>query len=188
MNTTPRGSVLNPLNILSATLGVSNVSFVANVVEWVPDLLYQTLKLAYHHKGFSFVRIVQRCPHFLPKAYDHLIADPKKLHVLTSPNGLQLSEPLKKIYTNTAEHDAATHEQRCHDSEDVARAQPRFLEQRTPARQRIGRNLLYLARAAYGIALPQHLAEHGNHTHRDEEDRKHAARTKVFPGAREDDR
>jgi 2-oxoglutarate/2-oxoacid ferredoxin oxidoreductase subunit beta len=106
-NTTPYGSPLRPLNILSATLGVSNASFVANVVEWAPELLYQVIKLAYHHKGFSFVRIIQRCPHFVPNLFDPLIKDPDNLMLLTHARGMQVSEQLSKIYKRQFEHDPA---------------------------------------------------------------------------------
>ena len=99
-NTTPRGTFLDPLNMLSATLGISNVSFVANVVEWVPEMMYQVLKEAYTHQGFSFVRIIQRCPHFLPSLFDPLLQDPDKLQVLTSEHGLRPSDDLRKIYKN----------------------------------------------------------------------------------------
>ena len=119
-NTTPRGAPLNPLNILTATLGITNASFVANVVEWIPDLLFQTLKLAFHHKGFSFVRIIQRCPHFVPKAHEALLNNPENLLILEHPDGLQLSEPLKKIYKNRIEHDYSDlHEARRLASDDV---------------------------------------------------------------------
>lgn len=104
-NTTPYGAPLKPLNILSATLGVTNVSFVANVVEWIPELLYQTLRLAFHHHGFAFVRIVQRCPHYMPKAFDPLITTPDNLLILTHPQGLQVSEPLARTYKRREEHD-----------------------------------------------------------------------------------
>lgn len=106
-NTTPSGAYMKPLNILSATLGVTNASFVANVVEWVPELLYSVLKLAYEHRGLSFVRIVQRCPHFMKGAFDPFIADPKKLLLLTEPDGLQPSETLSRVYANQEEHDAS---------------------------------------------------------------------------------
>ena len=66
-NTTPRGSYLEALNPLSVTLGVQNVSFVAQAVDWIPELLFDIVKAAYHHKGLSFVRIVQRCTEWLPK-------------------------------------------------------------------------------------------------------------------------
>src|SRR5512141_416078 len=58
-NTTPRGSYLEALNPLSVTLGVQNVSFVAQTVDWIPEVLYDIVRAAYHHKGLSFVRIVQ---------------------------------------------------------------------------------------------------------------------------------
>ena len=57
-NTTPRGSYLDGLNPLTVTLGVQNVSFVAQAVDWIPELLYDVVRAAYHHKGLSFVRIV----------------------------------------------------------------------------------------------------------------------------------
>jgi 2-oxoglutarate ferredoxin oxidoreductase subunit beta len=104
-NTTPKGAFLAPLNILSATLGVTNVSFVANVVEWIPDLLSQVLNLAYQHRGFSFVRIIQRCPHFMPKGLDPLLHHPENLRILTHEDGLQVSEALAKVYTNRFEND-----------------------------------------------------------------------------------
>jgi len=68
-NTTPRGSTLEALNPLTVTLGVTNVSFVAQAVDWIPELLYDIISKAYHHRGFSFVRIIQRCPEFLPKMF-----------------------------------------------------------------------------------------------------------------------
>lgn len=104
-NTTPKGTVLDPLNMLTATLGISNVSFVANVVEWIPEMMYQVLKAAYHHNGFAFVRIVQRCPHFLPNIFDPLMRDPDKILMLTDENGLQPSADLRKIYKNEMAHD-----------------------------------------------------------------------------------
>jgi 2-oxoglutarate ferredoxin oxidoreductase subunit beta len=104
-NTTPKGAFLDPLNILSATLGVSNVSFVANVVEWIPEVMYQVLREAYHHKGFSFVRIVQRCPHFLPAMFDPLLQDPNKILLLTDERGLKPSDDLRKVYRNEQAHD-----------------------------------------------------------------------------------
>jgi 2-oxoglutarate ferredoxin oxidoreductase subunit beta len=65
-NTTPRGSVLEALNPLTVTLGVQNVSFVAQAVDWVPELLYDIVKAAYHHRGLSFVRIVSAAQ-WMPK-------------------------------------------------------------------------------------------------------------------------
>ncbi len=75
-NTTPRGSYLEALNPLTVTLGVQNVSFVAQAVDWIPEVLYDIVKAAYHHKGLSFVRIVQRCPEWLPKLFEPWLQDP----------------------------------------------------------------------------------------------------------------
>lgn len=104
-NTAPYGAQLNPLNILSTTLGVANVSFVANAVEWIPDVLYDIIKKAFDHKGFSFVRIAQRCPHYLPNLFDSMITDPASILLLQHENGLQINESIAKIYKNHEEHD-----------------------------------------------------------------------------------
>ncbi|MBA1331259.1 2-oxoglutarate oxidoreductase, partial [Candidatus Endoriftia persephone str. Guaymas] len=61
-NTHPRGALLPPLNPLTTTLSISNVSFVAQVPDWNPPMLYETIKAAHQHRGTSFVRILQRCP------------------------------------------------------------------------------------------------------------------------------
>ncbi|MHC4150428.1 MAG: thiamine pyrophosphate-dependent enzyme [Planctomycetota bacterium] len=104
-NTTPTGAYMKALNILTATLGVTNASFVANAAEWIPDLLHDIIREAFHHKGFSFVRIVQRCPHYLPNLFDPLVTDPNKALILTHEKGLQISETLTKTYKNQEEHD-----------------------------------------------------------------------------------
>ena len=106
-NTTPRGSYLEALNPLTVTLGVQNVSFVAQGVDWIPEVLYDIISAAYHHKGFSFVRIIQRCPEFLPKMLDPFLHDPQKTLLLTHKDGLQLSPALAKTYKNQQEHDPA---------------------------------------------------------------------------------
>ena len=106
-NTTPRGSYLDALQPLSVTLGVQNVSFVAQAVDWIPEMLYDIVKAAYHHKGFSFIRIVQRCPEWLPKVWDPWLHDPSRILVLTHQNGLRASEGLAKVYRNQREHDPA---------------------------------------------------------------------------------
>jgi 2-oxoglutarate ferredoxin oxidoreductase subunit beta len=104
-NTTPRGSTLEPLQPLSVTLGVQNVSFVAQAVDWIPETLYDIVKAAYHHKGFSFVRIVQRCPEWLPKVWDPWLHDPQRILMLHHEHGMQLSAGLAKVYKNQAQHD-----------------------------------------------------------------------------------
>jgi 2-oxoglutarate ferredoxin oxidoreductase subunit beta len=104
-NTTPRGATLEALQPLSVTLGVQNVSFVAQAVDWIPETLYDIVKAAYHHKGFSFVRIVQRCPEWLPKMWDPWLHDPQRILMLNHKDGMQLSAGLAKVYKNQAQHD-----------------------------------------------------------------------------------
>jgi len=104
-NTTPRGSTLEPLQPLSVTLGVQNVSFVAQAVDWIPESLYDIVKAAYHHKGLSFVRILQRCPEWLPKAWDPWLHDPQRILMLHHEQGIQPSASLAKVYKNQAQHD-----------------------------------------------------------------------------------
>jgi len=106
-NTTPRGSILEPLQPLSVTLGVQNVSFVAQAVDWIPESLYDIVKAAYHHKGLSFVRILQRCPEWLPKVWDPWLHDPQRILMLHHEHGMQLSAGLAKVYKNQAQHDPA---------------------------------------------------------------------------------
>ena len=104
-NTTPRGSYLEALNPLTVTLGIQNVSFVAQAADWIPEVLFDIVKAAYHHRGLSFVRIIQRCPEWLPKALDPWMHDPNKVQLLTHANGLQASAGLSRVYKNQLEHD-----------------------------------------------------------------------------------
>jgi len=104
-NTTPRGSYLEALNPLTVTLGVQNVSFVAQVVDWIPDLVYDVLSLAFRHPGFAFVRVIQRCPEFQPKLHDIHMRQPDQVRVLTHERGIQLSPALERTYKNRVEHD-----------------------------------------------------------------------------------
>jgi 2-oxoglutarate ferredoxin oxidoreductase subunit beta len=104
-NTTPRGTDLEALNPLTVTLGVQNASFVAQAVDWIPEVLYEIVAAAYRHRGFSFVRVIQRCPEFLPKMLEPWLQDPSKTMLLTHEDGLQLRPDLERIYKNRREHD-----------------------------------------------------------------------------------
>ena len=68
-NTTPKGTYLRPMNPLSVVMGMTNVSFVAQTATWLPSHLDATIERAWKHKGLSFVRIMQRCPVFMPSAF-----------------------------------------------------------------------------------------------------------------------
>ena len=104
-NTTPRGAWLEGLNPLTVTLGVQNVSFVAQAVDWIPEVLYDIVSAAFHHRGFSFVRIIQRCPEWLPTLLEPFLRDPQKVRVLTHERGLSISPGLSRVYSNQTAHD-----------------------------------------------------------------------------------
>jgi 2-oxoglutarate ferredoxin oxidoreductase subunit beta len=84
---------------------VQNASFVAQAVDWIPDLMYDIVSAAFHHKGFSFVRILQRCPVFMPKVFDSWLNDTQKSLILTHEDGIRPSAAISKIYRNQEEHD-----------------------------------------------------------------------------------
>ena len=73
-NTQPTGTYLEPIRALRLVLGIG-ASFVANTADWMPDHLTNTLDAAFAHKGFSFVHVSQRCPHFDPFNFDHKAHD-----------------------------------------------------------------------------------------------------------------
>jgi 2-oxoglutarate/2-oxoacid ferredoxin oxidoreductase subunit beta len=104
-NTHPMGSWLPPLNPLTATLGVTNVSFVAQTVDWNPVHLYQTLHAAYRHNGLSFVRILQRCPTYTDDVFTELQEDPSKMVLLTHDKGIPADDVVKRVYKNQKPHD-----------------------------------------------------------------------------------
>jgi 2-oxoglutarate ferredoxin oxidoreductase subunit beta len=104
-NTTPRGSFLDALNPLTVTLGVQNVSFVAQAVDWIPESLFQIIQAAYRHRGLSFVRILQRCPEFVGSMFEPWVHDPARMLMLTHDDGIRLSPALQKIYRNQQDHD-----------------------------------------------------------------------------------
>ncbi len=104
-NTHPSGAPLPPLNPTQSTLGFTNVSFVAQTVDWNPAHLQATLKLAHAHRGLSFVRIFQRCPTYTPQIFDELQRDPSRLLVLNHADGVQLDPVIQKTLPTQTEHD-----------------------------------------------------------------------------------
>ena len=103
--THPEGVSLDPLNPLAVTLGISNVSFVAQSVDWNPVHVYATLEAAHRHHGFSFVRILQRCPHFSPDNWKHLQEDSSRIRLLTHAAGIEANELVRRQFPNRQEHD-----------------------------------------------------------------------------------
>lgn len=104
-NTHPTGSFLPPMNPLTVTLGITNVSFVAQVVDWNPPMLYETIKKAHQHRGTSFVRIIQRCPVFVDGVFGEFQDDPSRLLLLQHENGIPVDENIAKMFKTQREHD-----------------------------------------------------------------------------------
>jgi 2-oxoglutarate ferredoxin oxidoreductase subunit beta len=104
-NTHPEGAWLPPLNVLQAVLGFTNVSFVARTLDWNPLHLYQTLKAAYHHKGLSFVHILQRCPTYTEAIFDQLRNQPERITVLRHEEGVEVDPAVARLFENHLEHD-----------------------------------------------------------------------------------
>jgi 2-oxoglutarate ferredoxin oxidoreductase subunit beta len=102
--TSPRGAQLPALDPLQATLGVSNASFVAQTADWVPAHLYATLEAAYDHPGFSFVRILQRCPKFTPDVFEQSVKDPATTELLVHEDGVD-PPGLEKLFKARRVHD-----------------------------------------------------------------------------------
>jgi 2-oxoglutarate ferredoxin oxidoreductase subunit beta len=102
--TSPRGAVLPALDPLQATLGVSNASFVAQTADWVPVHLYATLQAAYEHPGFSFIRILQRCPKFTPDVFQKNVENPDLTELLVHENGIDVPA-LEQLFKSRRRHD-----------------------------------------------------------------------------------
>ena len=103
-NTQPGGSYLPPINPIMASLGIANASFVAQTAEWLPPHLFATLKAAYHHKGFSFVRILQRCPHYTEDLMLRYVQDPSQVELLEHRDGIVVPE-LESRFEHRMQHD-----------------------------------------------------------------------------------
>jgi 2-oxoglutarate ferredoxin oxidoreductase subunit beta len=104
-NTHPLGTTLPPLNPLTVTLGITNASFVAQTVDWSPPHLYATLREGHHHPGLAFVRVIQRCPHYMEGAWDGVQQDPAKALLLTHPHGVPVEPALARMFPSRVDHD-----------------------------------------------------------------------------------
>lgn len=103
--TTPHGARLPPINPLSVTLATANVSFVAQAVDWLPGPLFEMIRLAFHHRGLSFVSILQRCPHYLADHFDQDARHPDHLLLLTHRDGVASNASLERKFPHRLEHD-----------------------------------------------------------------------------------
>ena len=119
-NTQPHGSFLPPLNPIQATLGVTNASFVAQTAEWAPAHLYATLRAAYQHKGFSFVRVLQRCPQYTNVLFEDFITNPARIEMLIHDDGITVPE-LESVYEDRTWHDPTDLEMARRMAQDTSR-------------------------------------------------------------------
>ena len=106
-NTQPQGTMLDPIVPTRFALGLG-ASFVASTADWLPDHFVSTLKAAYAHKGFSFVHVLQRCPHFDPENFDNKSS--AWFSFLTHENGIPADKRLADK-TGVVTHDPADHEE-----------------------------------------------------------------------------
>ena len=106
-NTHPGGVPIGPINPLEVTLGIANASFVAQTLDWNPLHLYNTIKQAHEHNGLAFVRILQRCPHFMRDRWNELQDDTSQVVVLEHPDGIQVEDGVRRIFPNIRTHDPA---------------------------------------------------------------------------------
>ena len=104
-NTSPYGSVIPPINPVQTTLGISNVSFVAQTVDWNPPHMMATLRAAYEHKGFSFVHILQRCPKFQSGLVEKFTAMKDDIILFNHEDGVQVDDTIKRSFKNSIDHD-----------------------------------------------------------------------------------
>ncbi|OGT89359.1 MAG: 2-oxoglutarate oxidoreductase [Gammaproteobacteria bacterium RIFOXYA12_FULL_61_12] len=104
-NTHPKGAPLPAMNPLTITLGITNVSFVAQCVDWNPPHMYETIKKAHKHRGTSFVRIIQRCPVFSPDVCKPLQEDSSRMLLLTHENGIPADDSVRRVFKEQREHD-----------------------------------------------------------------------------------
>ena len=79
----------------------------AQTAEWIPAHLFATLQAAYKHRGFAFVRVLQRCPVFTEDIYLDAVRNPETIDLLAHPDGVEVPESLKQIYPNQMRHDPA---------------------------------------------------------------------------------
>ena len=104
-NTHPFGAILPAHNPLTVTLGITNASFVAQVVDWNPPLLYETIRRAHQHRGTGFVRIIQRCPVYAAALSKTMQEAPEHFLILEHEQGIRLDDSVRRIFPNRQQHD-----------------------------------------------------------------------------------
>ena len=78
----------------------------AQTIDWHPPHLYATLRAAHRHPGLSFVRVLQRCPHYMPELWTLLQDDSSHVLLLTDPEkGIVLDDAPARTFKSSAAHD-----------------------------------------------------------------------------------
>ena len=103
-NTQPRGSILPALNPLTATLGVTNASFVAQTADWAPQHMFETLDAAFRHPGLAFVRVLQRCPIWTATIFQGAVRDPALVEILVHERGIH-DPGTEELHRHHVHHD-----------------------------------------------------------------------------------
>ncbi|MDD9947047.1 MAG: thiamine pyrophosphate-dependent enzyme [Myxococcales bacterium] len=104
-NTHPEGAPLSPLNPLSITLSIANVSFVAQTADWVPAHFASIVKRAHAHPGLAFIRVLQRCPHYMDHHWEPIQSDPRRQLLLFHPEGVPAQANDQRAFPERLEHD-----------------------------------------------------------------------------------
>lgn len=118
-NTTPRGAYLKNMNPLSVILAVKNVSFLAQSATLNPPHMEATLRKAWAHRGLSFVRILQRCPVYMPDLFSGM--DSFTPVYLENEDGIPLDKSmLRKANVMAHDHRDINAAQRLVQQEDAA--------------------------------------------------------------------
>jgi 2-oxoglutarate ferredoxin oxidoreductase subunit beta len=106
-NTHPTGVYMDPIDPISVTLGVTGASFVAQTCDWNLSHLAETLHEAWRHKGCSFVRVIQRCPHFTGHVFEPFVKDPSRIQLMLHPDGIEADDKVLSKFKNQVAHDPA---------------------------------------------------------------------------------
>lgn len=101
--THPRGAWLPPINPIQTTLGMTNVSFVAQTIDWKPAHLLATIRAAHEHPGLGLVRVMQRCTAYTADLHDDWRKNSDK--VLLMKGGFDLDAKLLKSFKTQMDHD-----------------------------------------------------------------------------------
>ena len=91
--------------MLATSLAIAPAILVAQTADWVPTHLYATIRKAYEHQGFSFVKIIMRCPKFMPESVDAKVSDKEHINLLTHENGVPVDDATARIFSHKTEHD-----------------------------------------------------------------------------------